>query len=49
MHKKFGFREEGVRRDHIFRNGEWIDAILLGMTAAEWTEQETILRERLFK
>ena len=49
LHKKFGFREEGVRRDHVVRDGEWIDTILLGMTAAEWAEQEAILRERLFK
>jgi UDP-4-amino-4,6-dideoxy-N-acetyl-beta-L-altrosamine N-acetyltransferase len=49
LHKKFGFREEGIRRDHILRNGEWIDAILLGMTDAEWAEQRSVLRQRLFK
>jgi UDP-4-amino-4,6-dideoxy-N-acetyl-beta-L-altrosamine N-acetyltransferase len=49
LHKKFGFREEGVRRDHIFRNGEGIDAVLLGMTEAEWSEQSAVLRQRLFK
>jgi RimJ/RimL family protein N-acetyltransferase len=49
LHKKFGFSEEGVRRDHIFRNGEWIDAVLLGMTEEEWSDRSAILRERLFK
>jgi UDP-4-amino-4,6-dideoxy-N-acetyl-beta-L-altrosamine N-acetyltransferase len=49
LHKKFGFREEGVRRDQIFRNGEWIDAVLIGMTETEWSDQSAILRERLFK
>jgi len=49
LHKKFGFREEGVRRAHICREGKWIDTILLGMTAEEWRDQEAILRQRLFK
>lgn len=49
LHKKFGFREEGVRRAHISRDGQWIDTILLGMTAGEWREQEALLRQRLFK
>lgn len=49
FHKKFGFQEEGVRRDHIFRNGEWIDAVLLGMTESEWSARSAILRDRLFK
>ncbi len=49
LHKKFGFREEGVRRDHIYRAGERIDTVLLGITASEWQEQVIALRERLFK
>jgi len=49
LHKRFGFREEGIRRDHIFRDGQWIDAVLLGITADEWSDQQSTLRERLFK
>lgn len=49
LHKKFGFKEEGVRRAHICRDGQWIDTILLGITAEEWREQEALLRQRLFK
>lgn len=49
LHKKFGFREEGVRRDHICRDDEWIDTVLLGMTETEWSDQSAILRQRLFK
>lgn len=29
--KKTGYREEGVRKRHIYRNGEWIDDILLAI------------------
>ena len=40
MHTKFGFREEGRRRARIIRNGETCDAILLGITAADWQEMK---------
>ena len=34
--KKSGYREEGVLREHIFRDGRWIDDIQLGLLADEW-------------
>lgn len=49
LHKKFGFHEEGVRREHIYRDDEWIDTVLLGITQQEWVDQSAAMRQRLFK
>ena len=40
MHEKFGFRCEGVRRDHVIRNGRKYDAVLLGITKDEWQARQ---------
>jgi UDP-4-amino-4,6-dideoxy-N-acetyl-beta-L-altrosamine N-acetyltransferase len=37
LHEKFGFRVEGVRREHVIRAGQKFDAVLLGITKQEWT------------
>ncbi|MEX6674699.1 UDP-4-amino-4,6-dideoxy-N-acetyl-beta-L-altrosamine N-acetyltransferase [Pseudomonas sp. W2Oct36] len=39
MHQKFGFVVEGVRREHIVRDGKRIGAVLLGITKREWQAQ----------
>ena len=39
MHQKFGFVIEGVRREHIVRDGKRINAVLLGITKNEWLAQ----------
>lgn len=36
LHQKFGFQIEGVRRDHIMREGQHHGAVLLGVTRDEW-------------
>lgn len=36
MHKRFGFSQEGCRKERVKRNGKSIDAILLGITKKEW-------------
>jgi UDP-4-amino-4,6-dideoxy-N-acetyl-beta-L-altrosamine N-acetyltransferase len=36
LHRKFGFVEEGFRRDHILRDGRRYGAYLLGITRQEW-------------
>jgi UDP-4-amino-4,6-dideoxy-N-acetyl-beta-L-altrosamine N-acetyltransferase len=38
LHKKFGFKEEGVRRSNIVKDGQRIDVHLLGETFDEWEE-----------
>lgn len=34
--KKSGYREEGIMREHIYRNGVWVDEIQLGILDHEW-------------
>lgn len=36
MHKRFGFKVEGTRRDHVIRDGQKYAAVLLGITRDEW-------------
>ncbi len=38
LHRRFGFAIEGRRRQRIRRDGAAIDAVLLGITADEWTQ-----------
>lgn len=38
LHKKFGFREEGVFREHHKMNEDYKDIIRLGLLAREWAE-----------
>lgn len=42
MHKKFGFSEEGFRRENIEKNGERIGVFFLGITKAEWLQGESV-------
>lgn len=49
LHKKFGFKEEGVRRRHIERGEECHDAVLLGITADEWRASRAKLMEGAFR
>lgn len=34
--KQFGFKQEGVLREHVYKQGEWIDSIMCGLLAKEW-------------
>lgn len=47
VHRKLGFRDEGVRRAHIRRGAERLDVHLLGLTADEWREARSTLRAGL--
>lgn len=40
LHKKFGFSEEGVRRENILKAGHRIGVILLGLTRDEWAKNK---------
>lgn len=43
LHSRFAFREEGIRRRHIMRDGKWIDVHLLGLTRSEWLARRPTL------
>ncbi len=46
MHKKFGFLEEGFRRENIEKGGERMGVYFLGITKADWLQnRETILKK----
>jgi len=47
LHQKFGFSLEGVRRQNVFKEGERLDVILLGITAQEWHARRPQIVERL--
>ena len=36
LHQKYGFKIEGFRGDHVFRNSIYMDAVMLGITNYEW-------------
>jgi len=40
--KKSGYRQEGVLREHIYRNGERVDEIQLGILAEEWRARRRV-------
>jgi hypothetical protein len=39
FYKKFGFKEEGDFKQHIFRDGRFYDVVRLTMLKQEWTSQ----------
>ncbi len=36
MHEKFGFRREAYYRQHIRKNGKWLDVVGLALLKKEW-------------
>ena len=36
MHERFGFTMEGCLREHVLKDGEYIDLMYIGMFAREW-------------
>ncbi len=43
MHKKFGFKQEGLYKEHILKEGQYFDVIALAMLKSEWD----IIKENL--
>ena len=40
LHKHFGFKEEGIMREQKYKDGRFVDIVLLGITANEWAQQK---------
>lgn len=40
LDKKLGFRQEGVFRDHILKNGLWLDVTRMAILEGEWKAQK---------
>jgi len=47
MHKRFGFRQEGVYRQHIAKGSVFHDVVALAMLREEWIAEKPKLTERL--
>lgn len=47
MHKKFGFQQEGLFRQHIFKDGEAYDVVRLAMLRQEWFEIKPEIENKL--
>lgn len=47
MHEKFGFRKEGLLRQHIFKGGEPLDVVTIGILHDEWYAIKSQVEERL--
>ena len=39
LYRKIGFKDEGVLRQHVFKNGEYLDSYVLGMLKTEYNEK----------
>lgn len=47
MHKRFGFQEEGLFREHIFKGGTYYDVVALAILRKEWEALKPEIEERL--
>lgn len=47
LHQQFGFSREAGFRDHIYKDGRFIDVVGLGMTAADWRTKRATAAKRL--
>ena len=36
LYEQFGFKREGVLREHVFKQNRWTDSILHGLHSNEW-------------
>ena len=46
LHKRFGFVEEGFRRENIIKNGQRIGVHFLGLTRRDWTASRNDVGEK---
>ena len=47
LHKRFGFREEGLFREHKLKDGVPVDVVRLAMLTREWPEHRERIRAAL--
>lgn len=49
LHEKFGFKIEGVFREHHRVDENYVDVVRLGMLSAEWGEQRPNMKAKIEK
>jgi UDP-4-amino-4,6-dideoxy-N-acetyl-beta-L-altrosamine N-acetyltransferase len=47
MHEKFGFVQEGLLRQHWYRDDQWLDVHVLAMFADEWATRREAFSAKL--
>lgn len=40
--KQLGFKQEGILREHVYKQGRWVDSIMYGLLAKEWHQAKTL-------
>jgi UDP-4-amino-4,6-dideoxy-N-acetyl-beta-L-altrosamine N-acetyltransferase len=48
LHERLGFKPEGLRKNHVLKNGEWRDVHELAVFADAWTSLDLQLRQSIF-
>ncbi|MCG6175025.1 GNAT family protein, partial [Anoxybacillus sp. LAT_31] len=46
-HQRLGFRTEGVLREHVLKNNQYVDVILMSLFNKEWKEQKSKIRHMI--
>ena len=46
LHKKFGFVEEGFRRENIIKNESRLGVFCLGLTKSDWEKMKETVKKR---
>lgn len=41
LHKKFGFKEDGILREHAYKKGQYFDVITMSMLKAEYSQERS--------
>ena len=52
LHRRFGFCDEGVFRDHVSTDGGWVSVVRMSLLASDWPEARDRMRptlQKLFK
>ncbi|WP_435356285.1 UDP-4-amino-4,6-dideoxy-N-acetyl-beta-L-altrosamine N-acetyltransferase [Emticicia sp. SJ17W-69] len=49
MHEKFGFRREAYYRQHVKKNGKWIDTVGLAILSEEWNKQKEFMQKLIYR
>ena len=48
MHKKFGFKQEGIYKEHIIKDGHYFDVTALAILKNEWVVIKANLKESIY-
>ena len=49
LHKKFGFKTEGILREHHKVDDGFVDIYKLGILSSEWIEQKPLMQQKIKK